>query len=64
LQQGYSLHDIANATLEADSIARRRVESASKQNWDKVNEVSERFARLFTKKRSVPEKSTLAATSA
>jgi hypothetical protein len=69
LSKGYSIEDIAAATLEADTISRDRVISANKQNWDKVNEVSERFSRLFTKalktkKPIQPEKSTLAAHSA
>jgi hypothetical protein len=55
--------------LEADSISRDRALSANKQNWDKVNEVSERFSRLFTKalrnkNKAEPTKSTMAAHSA
>ena len=47
--------------MEADEISRDRANSANAQNWDKVNEVSERFSRLFTKalkkKQPQPEKS-------
>jgi hypothetical protein len=68
LNEGYSLETIAAATMEADNISRERIQSANKQNWDKVNEVSERFSKLFTKalrsKRAEPKKSTLAAHSA
>ena len=49
MSQGYSLEDIASATMEADEISRDRANSANAKNWDKVNEVSERFSRLFTK---------------
>lgn len=49
LSQGYSLEAIATATLEADEINQGRMTSASNQNWDKVNEVSERFGRVFKK---------------
>lgn len=68
LEEGYSLESIVAATMEADNISRERAQSANKQNWDKVNEVSERFSKLFTKalrnKREEPKKSTLAAHSA
>jgi hypothetical protein len=67
LQSGYSLESIATATLEADSISRDRLNSASNQNWDKVSEVSERFGRLFSKalrRKSVAQQSTVAAISA
>eukprot|EP00529_Nitzschia_sp_RCC80_P037319 CAMPEP_0113451208 /NCGR_PEP_ID=MMETSP0014_2-20120614/6221_1 /TAXON_ID=2857 /ORGANISM="Nitzschia sp." /LENGTH=155 /DNA_ID=CAMNT_0000342559 /DNA_START=151 /DNA_END=618 /DNA_ORIENTATION=+ /assembly_acc=CAM_ASM_000159 len=49
MSQGYSLEDIASATMEADAISRDRANSANAKNWDKVNEVSERFSRIFTK---------------
>eukprot|EP00980_Cylindrotheca_fusiformis_P005214 scaffold1118_cov135-Cylindrotheca_fusiformis.AAC.12 len=49
LSKGYSLEAIATATLEADEINKGRMVSASKQSWDKVNEVSERFGRVFKK---------------
>jgi hypothetical protein len=49
LSKGYSLEAIATAALEADEINRGRMTSASKQNWDKVNEVSERFGRVVKK---------------
>jgi hypothetical protein len=68
LKQGYSLESIAAATMEADNISRERIQSANKQNWDKVNEVSERFSKLFTKalraKRAEPRQSSMAAHSA
>jgi hypothetical protein len=68
LKEGYSLESIAAATLEADNISRERIQSANKQNWDKVNEVSERFSKLFTKalrtKRAEPKQSVMAALSA
>ncbi|KAG7343118.1 hypothetical protein IV203_018397 [Nitzschia inconspicua] len=68
LNEGYSLETIAAATMEADNISRERIQSANMQSWDKVNEVSERFSKLFTKalrsKRAEPKKSTLAAHSA
>lgn len=49
LSKGYSLEAIATAALEADEINRGRMTSASQKNWDKVNEVSERFGRVFKK---------------
>jgi hypothetical protein len=49
LSKGYSLEAIATAALRADEMKRERIASASKQNWDKVNEVSERFGRVFSK---------------
>jgi hypothetical protein len=35
--------------MRADEINGERMASVSKQNWDKVNEVSERFGRVFNK---------------
>ena len=49
LSKGYSLDAIATATLEANKINQQRISSASSQNWDKINEVSERFSRMFKK---------------
>jgi hypothetical protein len=64
LSKGYSLEDIAAATMEADAISRDRSNSANAKNWDKVNEVSERFGRLFnkalSKKKPQPEMATMA----
>jgi len=49
LSQGYSIESIASATLEADTISKERNMSVSKQKWDGVNEMSERFGRFFRK---------------
>ena len=64
LNLGYSLQDIANATLEAHNISMERAKNCKETNWEKVSDVSERFTRLFTKKKTVPRKSTVVAISA
>jgi hypothetical protein len=69
LKQGYSLESIANATMEADTITKERLNSANKQNWDRVSEVSERFGRVLKKAlgknyKSIPSQATVVANSA
>lgn len=49
--------------MEADAITRERLQSANKQNWDRVNEVSERFGRVLKKAlgKKIPTQATVAA---
>lgn len=46
---GYSIDEIAEATLEAEVSRDARATTNLAQKWDKVNEVSERFGRVFRK---------------
>jgi hypothetical protein len=69
LKQGYSLESIASATMQADTITKERLNSANKQNWDRVNEVSERFGRVLKKAlgknyKGIPAQATVVANSA
>lgn len=63
LKQGYSLESIANATMQADTITRERLNSANKQSWDRVNAVGERFGRVLKKAlgKKIPTQTTVVA---
>ena len=49
MERGYSIHEIADGTLETEKARQERSLTNSSQKWDKVNEMSERFGRVLRK---------------
>jgi len=69
LKRGYSIDEIAEATLQADKARQELSASISGQKWDKVNALSERFGRVLFLGRNIggaggPKKNTTAAVTA
>jgi len=67
LEQGYSIDEIANGTIEAEKARHERHLSNTSQKWDKMNEMTERFGRVL--RRALPvagngQKMTVAANTA
>ncbi len=49
MEQGYSINEIADGTMEVEKARQERHLTNSTQKWDKVNEISERFGRVIRK---------------
>ena len=66
LEMGYSIDEIADATIDAEKSKHERINTNAAQKWDKVNEVSERFGRVFRKALGAgpPKKISMAANTA
>ena len=64
LKRGFSIEEIAEATIQADKARQELSASISGQKWDKVNALSERFGRvLFLRHKAAAAASTTSTTS-
>jgi hypothetical protein len=63
LTRGYSIEEIAEATIQADKARQELSASISGQKWDKVNALSERFGRVLFLRHKAAAASTTSTTS-